>query len=113
MLLAKFTTFFSKVDFTDSPFSWTINSIVKAAQNLKGYIAAKKPLLRAINKKKRLQWAIKIGQKRTGKRSYLQMNQNLKYLEISAASICAPSTWGAHEAAVHSSNCEAWREFCE
>lgn len=30
-----------------------------AAKNLKGYIAAKKPLLRAINKKKRLQWAKK------------------------------------------------------
>lgn len=28
-----------------------------AAKNLKGYIAAKKPLLRVINKKKRLHWA--------------------------------------------------------
>lgn len=28
-----------------------------AAKNLRGYVAAKKPLLRAINKKKRLQWA--------------------------------------------------------
>lgn len=78
--------------FRETPVSESTVRRRLAAKNLKGYIAAKKPLLRAINKKKKgfnVLRDTKTGQKRTGKEFYLRMNQSLKYLETSAANLYA------------------------
>ena len=50
---------------------------------LKGRIAAKKPLLRVINRKKRLAWAknTETGHLRSGSQSYGRTSPNSKYLD--------------------------------
>lgn len=62
-----------------------------ADNNLRGYVATRKPPLRPVNKKKRLQWA-KAHQHWTagiGKESYSLMNPSSKYLEVSAVNLYA------------------------
>ena len=94
----------------DDPVCVTTMKIRLYQAGLFGRITVRKPLLRAIHKCKRIQWAKEHSywSIEQWKKNFGLMNQNFNYLVLTAP-ICASLTWKKGYGSLCYADCKAWR----